>query len=107
MLIAEDAMRDCNFKSLSSIFSNHLIFIFYCLCFFRKLRIESFHFLYTSWIQVLEVRIDFSCYVCASGMRSVLQRHVPFKLGSIAVIHEQKFKPIIKIIHEKMNTIEI
>ena len=93
---AEDAMQDCNFRSSSRI--SQTIF-FSLLMFLQKALDHWYNFLYTSdnnttWIRVLIMRTDFSSYVCASS-------------GYIAVIHEQKFKTIISINHERMNTVEI
>ena len=80
--------------------------LFYGSCFFRKLQIESSHFLYTTWIHVLVVRIIYIS-VAMSVHLSFSAMYLSTSSGSFAVIYEQKIKPIININHERMNTVEI
>ena len=95
-------VRDYDFRSLSRILLNHLVFTACASSESSGSRVvNASHFLYTTGIHVVVVRIYFSHNVCAL----VLQHHVPLSLsGSIAVIHRQKFKTIITINHERMNT---
>ena len=114
LLVANDAMRDCDFRSLARVFSKHLIFTAraYSESSGSRAVISFTPPGLAAGIHVLLVRIDISRDVFAS----VLQRHVAFELVWLLVIYMWKnnqstwtssMKEWINIRHERMNTAEI